>query len=117
MSIVDYVEFFDLIVVGDCQKIPDLVNKYENEILNKPKAKKPTKSQKKPAKSSPKAASTTSAKSTSKSPKSSSKIAKSVKSAKSSTLASSRSPVSSMKKKAELDIKLPAKKRKLIPKK
>ncbi|GME91458.1 unnamed protein product [[Candida] boidinii] len=110
MSIVDYVEFFDLIVVGDCQKIPDIVNKYENEIINKPKEKKPTKSQKTPtpAKSSSKSAST------SKSPKSSLKISKSVKSVKSPT---SKSKVSSVKKETESDIKPTVKKRKLIPKK
>ncbi|CDK27762.1 unnamed protein product [Kuraishia capsulata CBS 1993] len=35
MSIVDYVEHFDLIVVGDCQLIPTIMEKFNHEIASK----------------------------------------------------------------------------------
>lgn len=38
ISIVDFVEYIDLIVVGDCQDVPKIVDSYE-EQLNKPKIK------------------------------------------------------------------------------
>jgi len=39
ISIVDFVEYIDLIVVGDCQNIPKIVDNYETQLQSKPKRK------------------------------------------------------------------------------
>ncbi|GME83216.1 unnamed protein product [Ambrosiozyma monospora] len=44
-TIVDYVEYFDLIVVGDCQLVPGLVSLYDLTVVNAPKKKKRAKKQ------------------------------------------------------------------------
>ncbi len=39
ISIVDFVEYIDMIVVGDCQDIPKVVDSYEESLKKKPRTK------------------------------------------------------------------------------